>query len=296
MHFDLNLLVALDALLDERSVSAAADRLHLTQPAMSRTLGRIRRATGDQILVRSGRVMLPTPYAEAVRDQVHDLVTQARSVLTPVSEVDPTTLERTFTIQCNDVVAAALLPRLATILPGVAPGVCLRVIGETHTTTDELRQGRIDLQITDEAPPRTEIRSTTVLTDELAVIGRRDLPHDPSGWAAFAALPHVVISRRGRRHNRVDELLEARGLTRSVTFTVPTVALALPILAAHPLIAVVPGRLTGQVLPPVLRSYPMPGLPSPVPAVLAWHARHDQDAAHRWFRALITDAFAHVLA
>lgn len=293
VHLDLNLLVALDALLDERSVSAAAARLHLTQPAMSRTLGRIRRATGDQILVRSGRVMLPTAYAEAVRDQVHHLVTQAQAVLTPVSEVDPATLERTFTIQCNDVVGAALLPRLATVLPRTAPGVCLRVIGETHTTTDELRQGRIDLQITDEAPPHTEIRSTTVLTDELAVIGRRDLPRDPSGWAGFAALPHVVVSRRGRRANRVDELLEARGLSRSVSFTVPTVALALPMLAVHHLIAVVPGRLTEQALPPVLRRYPMPGPPTPVPAVLAWHARHDQDAAHRWFRTMITDAFDH---
>ncbi len=263
---------------------------------MSRTLGRIRRVTGDRILVRSGRVMLPTPYAEAIRDQVHHLVGQAQAVLLPVSEVDPATLERTFTIQCNDVVAAALLPRLATALLRDAPGVCLRVIGEPHTTTDELRQGRIDLQITDEAPPHTEIRSATVLTDELAVIGRRDLPRDPSGWAAFAALPHVVISRRGRRRNRVDDLLEARGLRRNVSFTVPTVALALPILAGHPLIAVVPGQLTEQALPSTLRRYPMPGPPSSVPAVLAWHVRHDQDPAHRWFRTRVTDVFGAVTA
>jgi DNA-binding transcriptional LysR family regulator len=81
MHLDLNLLTALDALLDERGVGAAADRLHLSQPAMSRTLSRIRRATGDPILVRSGRTMLPTPYAEQIRDEVHQLVTRAQTVL-----------------------------------------------------------------------------------------------------------------------------------------------------------------------------------------------------------------------
>jgi DNA-binding transcriptional LysR family regulator len=292
VHVDLNLLTALDALLDERSVSAAADRLNLTQPAMSRTLGRIRRATGDQILVRSGRVMLPTPYAEAVRDQVHQLVTQAQAVLTPAAEVDPAGLERTFTIQCNDIVADALVPRLAALLAQAAPGVCLRVMGEAHTTSDELRRGRIDLQITDEAPPHAETRSTTVLTDELAVVGRRDLPYDPSEWTGFAALPHVVISRRGRRRDRIDELLEARGLRRSVPFTVPTLSLALRILSTHHVIAVAPGLLTAPALPPALRTYPMPGPTPPVPAVLAWHARHDQDAAHRWFRTLIADAFS----
>jgi DNA-binding transcriptional LysR family regulator len=292
VHFDLNLLIALDALLDERSVSAAAERLHLTQPAMSRTLGRIRRATGDQILVRSGRVMLPTPYAEAIRDEVHQLVTRAQAVLTPAAEVDPATLERTFTLQCNDVVAHALLPHLATVLPQAAPGVRLRIIGEADTTTDELRRGRIDLQITDQAPEHAEARSTTVLIDELTVIGRRDLPHAPSGWAAFAALPHVVISRRGRRHDRIDDLLEARGLSRNVAFTVPTLALALRILSTHHLIAVAPGLLTEQALPPSLRTYPMPGPTSSVPAVLAWHARHDRDPAHRWLRTLIAGTFS----
>lgn len=292
MHLDLNLLVTLDALLDERSVTGAADRLHLTQPAMSRALGRIRRATGDQILVRSGRAMLPTPYAEQIRDEVHQLVTRAQAVLTSTAEVDPATLERVFTLQCNDVVADALLPRLAADLIRTAPGVGLRLLGESDTTADELRRGRIDLQITDEAPSEAEARSTTVLTDELAVIGRRDLPQPPSSWAAFAALPHVVISRRGRRHNRIDDLLEARQLRRNVAFTVPTLALAVRIVATHNLVTVAPRLLTEHALTPMLRSYPMPGPTPPIPAVLAWHARHDRDAAHRWLRALVVDALS----
>ena len=101
---------------------------------MSRTLGRIRQATGDQILVRSGREMLPTPYAEQIRDEVHQLVIRAQAVLTPTGEVDSATLERTFTVQCNDVVADALLPALAARLTDAAPGVRLRFLGEAATT------------------------------------------------------------------------------------------------------------------------------------------------------------------
>ncbi|WP_329572012.1 LysR family transcriptional regulator [Kitasatospora sp. NBC_01266] len=125
MHLDLNLLTALDALLDEGGVGAAADRPHLSQPAMSRTLGRIRRATGDEILVCSGRQMLPTPYAEQIRAEVHQLVTRAKTVLTPAAEVDPPTLRRTFTLRCDDVLADALLPPLVGELAVAAPGVVL---------------------------------------------------------------------------------------------------------------------------------------------------------------------------
>ncbi|WP_254126419.1 LysR family transcriptional regulator [Amycolatopsis sp. CA-230715] len=291
VHLDLNLLVTLDALLDERSVTAAADRLYVTQPAMSRTLARIRQATGDQILVRSGRVMLPTPYAEQIRDEVHHLVTRANAVLTPATEVDPATLDRTFTVQCSDIVVDALVTHLAADLTRMAPGVCLRVLSDAaDVAAEDLRRGRVDLQITNQVPAHADARSTTVLTDELAVIGRRDLPRPPSSWAALAALGHVVISRQGGRHNRVDDLLKERKLSRKVAFTVPTLALALRIVATHNLVVVAPRLLSGHALPSSLRSYPMPGPTSPIPAVLAWHARHDRDAAHRWLRALIADA------
>src|SRR3954465_11323365 len=102
VQVDLNLLTALDALLEEGSVAGAAARLRLSAPAMSRTLGRIRRATGDQILVRTGRTMTPTPYAIAIREQVHELLQQVQGVLAPSRELDLTTLERTFTLRWHD--------------------------------------------------------------------------------------------------------------------------------------------------------------------------------------------------
>ncbi|WP_019932138.1 LysR family transcriptional regulator [Nocardia sp. BMG111209] len=287
---DLNLLTALDVLLEEGSVGAAADRLHLSQPAMSRTLGRIRRATGDQILVRSGRSMLPTPYAEQIRAEVHQLVTRAHGVLTPAADPDPATLARTFTIQCNDVIASALIPELVTRIAATAPGVELRMLAEAETDLDELRRGRVDLQVTDRVGPGADVRSATVLTDSLVAIGRRDLPADPTTPAGFCALTHVVVSRRGRRHNLIDELLEARGLRRRVALTVPTLAMALTAVEAAGLITVAPAKL-GR-LGPGLRSYPLP-IPTPdIPAVLTWHARHERDGGHRWLRTLVGETLA----
>ena len=106
MQLDLNLLAALDALLEEGSVAGAAERLHVTAPAMSRSLGRIRRTTGDQILVRTGRTMTPTPYAIAVREQVHELLRQVQGVLAPSRELDLAALERTFTLRWHDSLVA----------------------------------------------------------------------------------------------------------------------------------------------------------------------------------------------
>src|SRR3954468_14506155 len=130
VQLDLNLLTVLDALLEEGSVMGAAERLHLSSPAVSRTLGRLRAVTGDDILVRTGHSMAPTPYAVSVREDVHRLVRQAHEVLSPVRELDLAELDRTFTIQCHDAVAASLVPVLVGRIQQRAAGVQLRVLAE----------------------------------------------------------------------------------------------------------------------------------------------------------------------
>jgi len=147
VQLDLNLLTALDALLEEGSVAGAAERLHLSAPAMSRTLGRIRRATGDQILVRTGRTMTPTPHAIAMRGEVHDLVQRAASVLEPESELDLGTLKRTFTLRSHDAVTSAIGPALLIAIQQQAPGVAIRLLAEASVDTNELRHGQVDLEI-----------------------------------------------------------------------------------------------------------------------------------------------------
>src|ERR1700754_4909048 len=120
---DLNLLVALDALLDEGSVGGAALRLHTSAPAMSRTLGRLRRILDDPILVRAGRVMVPTPRAMSMRGGGHDLVEQGRRLMSPVELPDPATLRRTFSVQIGDLLSSTIGSRLVARIRGEAPGV-----------------------------------------------------------------------------------------------------------------------------------------------------------------------------
>jgi DNA-binding transcriptional LysR family regulator len=292
VHLDLNLLIALDALLDERSVGAAADRLHLSQPAMSRTLGRIRRATGDEILVRSGRSMLPTPYAEQIRAEVHQLVVRGQAIFSPSTDLDLATLDRTFTVQCNDIVASALVPRLLATVTATAPGVNLRILGEADTDVDELRRGNVDVQLTDRTEYPADVRSTTVLTDTVVTVARRDVPVDPATMDGFVALPHVAISRRGRSWGRLDDALAEHGLTRRVAVTVPTLALAIATVTDAALITVAPSIMVRGALGPELRTFALP-MPTPeIPAVLAWHARHERDSAHRWLRSTIAEALS----
>lgn len=292
VHLDLNLLVALDVLLDEGSVGAAADRLHLSQPAMSRTLGRIRRATGDEILVRAGRVMLPTPYAERIRDEVHQLVTRAQTIFTAGTDLDLATLDRTFTLQCNDVVAGTLVPRLIARVAAAAPGVCLRVLGEADTDADGLRRGTVDVRLTDETTHPADVRSATVLTDTLVTASTATTsPSTPRRRPGSRRCPTSSSPAAAAAWDRIDDVLEAHGTARRVSLIVPTLAMALAAVTTAELVTVVPGMAAAR-LGPELRGWPLP-VPTPeIPAVLAWHARHDRDSAHTWLRDTIRDVLS----
>ncbi|WP_299951910.1 LysR family transcriptional regulator [uncultured Modestobacter sp.] len=299
MQLDLNLLTALDALLEQGSVTAAADRLHLSVPAMSRTLGRIRRATGDPILVRTGRTMTPTPYAVAVREEVQSLLARANAVLTPPRDVDPATLERTFSLRVHDALATALAPGLLAAVAAEAPGVRLRLLAETaNDAADDARQGRVDLAIGAGSPPSPEFRAETVGTDRLVVIGRPGHPALAAGpdLAAYAAARHLTVSRRGRLQDPVDDALAARGLTRQVVAAAPTTATALQVAAAGDLLVTAPGRTcrtTAETLGLQLRPLPL-AMPA-VPVTCSWHQRYEADPAHAWLRAHVRRALSELV-
>lgn len=290
MHLDLNLLVALDVLLEEESVQGAADRLHLSSPAMSRTLGRLRRVSRDEILVRTGRTMIPTPYAAAVRDQVHQLVQQAQAVLQPHHELVLETLDRTFTLQCHDALTCALAPLLIARMRDVAPGVTLRFLAEGTTDGSDLRRGQVDLTLGSTSSDQPDTRCETLGEGRLVVALRAGHPLDPGrlGLAEYAAADHVLVSRRGRLSDPVDLALARHGLRRRVVASVATTAAALSIVRGSDAIAAVPellGRATAS--PPDLRYRPLPLDLQPVPVVSAWHQRHDNDPAHAWLRQQI---------
>ncbi|WP_394616410.1 LysR family transcriptional regulator [Lentzea sp. JNUCC 0626] len=297
MQADLNLLVVLDALLEEGSVMGAAERLHLSSPAVSRTLGRIRKVTGDDILVRTGHTMTPTPYALGIAEEVRRLVREANAVLAPSRELELDGLERTFTVRCHDALASSVVPVLVGRIAKRAPGVRLRVLAEHSGDTDDLRHGRVDLELGGGAPDLPEFRSETLGTDPLAVVMRRGHPCDELDLRAYAAYPHVLVSRRGRFTAPIDAVLEREGLRRKVIATVATVHSALQIAAAGDALV----TTTAHSCRPLVEAFGLVTRPLPVespeaPINCNWHQRYDSDLAHAWLREQVRATVTEVLA
>ncbi|APE25204.1 MULTISPECIES: LysR family transcriptional regulator [Streptomyces] len=300
MQLDLNLLAALDALLEEGSVAGAAARLHVTAPAMSRSLGRIRRTTGDQILVRTGRTMTPTPYAIAVRAQVHELLHQVQGVLAPSRELDLATLERTFTLRWHESLIALSGPALLTSVRAQAPGVRLRFIGESNFESHELRRGEVDLEANANRPGAPDVRSVKAGETRLVTVVRQGhaLTRAKTLTARrYAAAEHVIVSRRGNLDNALDEALAGLGLSRRVVASAPTEAAAFAFARDSDLVLSVPEATTRSAVTDLgLAVLPLP-LELPLAQVhLSWHQRYDTDTAHAWLRGLAREALAAIAA
>jgi DNA-binding transcriptional LysR family regulator len=299
MHLDLNLLLALDALLEEGSVGGAARRMHVTSPAMSRTLGRIRDLTGDEILVRTGREMRPTPYALAVRDEVHGIVLRAQAVLAQRDALDLSRLERIFTLQCHDAIASALGAPLLARMRREAPRVTLRLLAEAPADTSDLRQGNVDLELGATTPSHRDVRHQVLGQDRLVVAlrTRHPLAGRKLTARAYADAEHVTVSRRGRLRDPVDDALAAQGLSRRVAAAVPTSAAALRFVSESDLLVAVPETICSTALQALrLKTLPLPvGVPA-LPIVAAWHRRHEPDRAHVWLRQQVRAVLMELLA
>lgn len=299
MQLDLNLLLALDALLDEGSVGGAARRMHVTSPAMSRTLGRIRELTGDDIFVRTGRTMTPTPYALSVRDEAHAIVLRAEALLAHGRKLDLSQLERTFTLQCHDAIASALGVALLAELRKSAPRVTLRLLAEAATDTNDLRHGKVDLELGGSVPSHHDIAHHVLGHDRLVVAmrARHPLARRKLTARSYAAAEHIAVSRRGRLHGPVDEALVPHGLSRRVVVAAPSTAAALRFASESDLLVAVPQHMCAATIAS-LRLHTA-AIPCEVPAlgvVSSWHRRHEPDAAHAWLRERVRAAVAKVLA
>ena len=299
---DLNLLTALDALLAEGSVAKAAERLRLSESAMSRTLSRLRAATGDPLLVRAGRTMVPTPHALALRDQVRELAPGARAVLQPAGAGwDLRRLQRTFTLRANDGFIEAFAPALVARAADEAPGVCLRFAPKPDKDVRPLREGLIDLDIGVLGASGPEVRIQALYRDHFVAAVRAghalldgQAPDAARGGAGdlarYAACAHVVTSRRGRRAGPVDEALAARGLSRRVAVVVPSFRAALSIAAATDLVALVPSTFfRPELAHGALRAIPLPVPTAPITVSQMWHPRQDKDPGHQWLRGLVVE-------
>jgi DNA-binding transcriptional LysR family regulator len=297
MHsIDLNLLTALDALLNEGSVLGAAKRMNLSAPAMSRTLGRIRQAFGDEILVRAGRRMVPTPRALELRGRVRGLIEDARQVMRPEGVADPGTLVRGFTIRASDYVAGVFGASLLAIAGREAPNATLRFADQGKEDVMALREGRIDLDIGVLGGIGPEIRMQTLLHDHFVAVVRNGHPllKGKMNAARFASAAHVSASRRGLNRGPIDDALSAQGLSRQVRFVVPGFHAAMLTAAASDIVAAVPLRVavTAIRLGLKIRHFDLPVATPPVAIAQAWHPRFDKDSGHRWLRHAVRKAVA----
>ncbi|KDN20048.1 LysR family transcriptional regulator [Amycolatopsis rifamycinica] len=291
-QLDLNLLRVFDALLREGSVTAAAERLHLSIPATSRALGRLRRAMGDPILVRAGRGLAPTPFALRTAPRVRSLLEEAASLVN--TDLSPADLERTFTIRINDGVAATLASAAAEATSSAAPGVTLRFVAEGAESAEALRDGSIDLDIGVGEHPAPDIRTAVLYRDRLVAAVRADSPlgrHRRPTLAQLCRHPHVSASRRGLARGPLDDVLDAAGLRRHVVAVVPTSAVAALVIASSEYAGLLPQRLAEQYGPTLgLRWFPVPADLPGLEVRLSWHARLDADPAQRWLRETLRDA------
>lgn len=291
---DFNLLVTLDVLLQEGSVAGAARRLRLSPSAMSRALARLRETTGDPLLVRAGRGLVPTPRALEIRGQVNQLVQDAYGVLRPAGKLNLKRLVRTFTLRCSEGFVENFGPALIAQVAEKAAGVRLRFMQKPDKDSEPLRSGIVDLEtgvVGKTASP--EVRMQALFKDRF--IGVVQMGHPLSQGEItverYAAGRHILVSRRGLDKGPIDEALESLGLQRAVNTVVGGFSTALALARASDSIASVPERHTTNLRAGMF-SFPLPVAMPEFTVSLLWHPRLHADPAHRWLRGCVREVCA----
>ncbi len=286
---DLNLLTTLDVLLTEGSVAHAAKRLRLSQSAMSRALARLRETTGDPLLVRAGRGLVPTPRALALREPVHQLVKDAQAVLRPDESFDLKRLVRTFTLRVSDGFVESFGPDLLARIAKEAPGVRLHFLQKADKDSAPLRDGRVDLEtgvIENSLGP--EVRSQALFRDRLIGVVRAGHPLRKGRLtlARYAKAEHVLVSRSGLEQDAVDRPFLPPDLKRNIGTIVSGFSAALSFARASDLVATVPERHTAKLRSGMF-SFTLPMPTQEFTVSMLWHPRMDAAPAHKWLRACL---------
>ncbi|MEY4561351.1 MAG: hypothetical protein RLZZ618_628 [Pseudomonadota bacterium] len=291
-HFDLNLLRALDALLRTGSVTSAAEVMHLSTPAMSHTLARIRELLGDPVLVRAGRRLVPTPRALELIEPVRRLLDDVQTLLVPSTARGLAAVRRQFVLRAPDGMAVVFGALLVEKMQAVMPEASVKFVAESHLDPSGLREGRIDLDIGALRDSDPEIVTAPLYKQSLVGAVRRGHPLLEAKVTAkrFAAQRHVLISARANEPTLIDDALANQRLQRFVALTVTNSYAALIAASRSSLVACAPEHMARGMAPVLdIEVFDLPFKLQPLPVVLAWHPRHDADPAHRWLRECAQD-------
>jgi len=293
---DLNLLVVFQELYKERRVAAVAETLGLTQPAVSNALSRLRRMLGDELFLRTGRGMEPTPYASQLAEPIAQALATIRDTLERQLEFDPAASQRKFTIAMTDLGEIHFLPRLMRRLAEIAPGVTISTVRNTSVVlSDELESGRVDIAFGLLPQLKAGFFQRLLFRQRYVCLFRQGHPLDKGSMTLedFESAQHVVVVAAGTGHAMVNEAIERRAVRRNVRLSVPHFIALGHILASTDLIATVPERYVRESMAPFKLTY-LP-LPVPVPEFdvnLFWHARFHKEPGNQWLRSLMAELAA----
>ena len=295
-NIDLNLLVVLDALLTEKHVTRTGVRLHLSQPAISHSLNKLRVLLDDPLLIRQGNEVVLSALAQNLQAPLKEILGQIETLLGQSIDFVPADSQRTLRIAMSDYGAAIVLPKLLVQLRAQAPDTSLVVIQDSRQgMLEQVGQGRIDLAIGVFPALGADI-CTEVLFEETftCLLDRRSLPENGVlDLDSYLARPHLLVSMDGNTRGEVDNVLRARGLKRRVAVNVPHWGTAPGMIADTDLILTVATRtLTNVPFGDTLVAMAPPLTVAPFNYVQAWHNRFNQDPAHRWLRELVRQVSA----
>jgi len=293
---DLNLLVVFNQMLMERKVSGAAEKLGLTQPAVSNALNRLRKLLGDELFLRTTRGMEPTPYARQLAEPIAYALGTIQDTLNFRSTFDPASSTRTFTVGMTDIGEIYFLPRLMELTARVAPGVSINTVRNTAVNLrDEMETGHVDLAIGLLPQLSAGFFQRRLFTQKYVCMFRRG--HELDGrkltLEAFRKADHVVAVSAGTGHGVVDEFMKKKGIERKIRLTVPHFVAVGHILQSTDMIATVPERYAAECLDPFnLKAVNHPVALPKTGINLFWHAKFHREPSNQWLRNLIFEEFS----
>ncbi|MBU2978789.1 LysR family transcriptional regulator [Alteromonas sp. C1M14] len=289
-RLDLNLLATLEALLEEKNVTKAAARLHLSQPTVSAQLSRLRDMFNDPLLIPVQRGMIPTAKALELRSPLHSALDQVRGTLTTHQHFEPTQAKLTLILTCTDylqtVLGLSVVKELRRKAPNIRVG--LRNLEPTRLKA-QMADGEVDLAFMTpkEAPP--DLRSRYLYDEIYVLVGRRAHPHIFDGMMIedYVQLEHVVVSLSGSNfYTSIDQILEAQGQSRKVVLSAASFLLIPDLVAQSNLVALVPQRLVAERKD--LKVVESPIKSAGFSVGMVWHERNHGHSAHRWIREVIS--------
>lgn len=292
---DLNQLVLFQQLMVERSVSKAADKLGLTQPAVSNTLAKLRRQFGDDLFVRTPTGMMPTPFAEQLAEPIGYALGMIHSGLNQHSRFDPASDKRSVTIAMTDIGEIVFLPALVERLRQLAPGVALSTVRTTATNLrDDMEAGKVDLAIGPLPQLKAGFFQRRLFQQRYVCLFRQGhaLNRKRLTLEDFKTAEHLIIVSAGTGHGQADDLIRRAGVERRVRLTIPHYVSVGPLLRRSDMVATVTERLAESLVEPFDLSFRPHPIELPEIAInLFWHAKVHRSPAHQWLRGVVFDLF-----